>query len=171
MDADNELVPNNLPLFLQSIVETGAALVYGNLIAKQGEEVIGLWPSRAATMRLTRGNYIDTFALVDARRLLRAGGYNSDPRLYGYEDWELVLHLISEEEKIVFVPAAMGYYYRIPGSRLQETLQKEGQTTGSSSEGTEALMQRMFAQTGTREWDPVRVGHIYHPAVGFIDQW
>jgi len=182
MDADNELVPNNLPLFLQSIIETGAALVYGNLIAKQGEEVIGLWSSRAATMRLTRGNYIDAFALVDARRLLRAGGYNSDPRLYGYEDWEIVLHLISEEEKIVFVPAAMGYYYRIPGSMLQGTLQQTERKAGSHSEAlrpeetrrskeTKALMQRMFAQTGTREWDPVRVGHIYHPAVGFVDQW
>jgi succinoglycan biosynthesis protein ExoO len=183
LDADNELIPDNLPLFLQSIIDTDAALVYGNLIAKaQGEEVIRLWSSRAATMRLTRNNYIDAFALVDARRLLKAGGYNSDPRLYGYEDWEIVLHLIAEEEKIVFVPAVMGYYYRTPGSMLQETLQKGEQKTGSSSEDlrlegtkrseeTRVLMQRMFAQTGTREWDPVKVGYIYHPAVGFIDQW
>ncbi len=175
MDADNELVPDNLSLFLQSIIETGAALVYGNLIAKtQGEEVIGLWPSRAATMRLTRNNYIDTFALVDARRLLRLGGYTSDPRLYAYEDWEIVLHLIAEEEKIVFVPAVMGYYHRTPGSRLQETLQKgqKGQReSGSGWEEARALVQRMFAQTGTREWDPAQVGYIYHPAVGFIDQW
>jgi succinoglycan biosynthesis protein ExoO len=171
MDADNELVPDNLSLFLQSIIDTGAAMVHGNLIGKQGKEVVGLWPNRAATMRLTQDNYIDTFALVDARKLLRAGGYNSDPRLFGYEDWEMVLHLIAEGEKIVFVPAVMGYYYRVPGSRLQDTLQKEGQTTGSSSEETKALMQRMFAQTGTREWDPLQVGYIYHPAVGFIDQW
>jgi hypothetical protein len=27
----------------------------------------------------------------------------------------------------------------------------------------------MFAQTGTREWDAVKVGRIYHPAVGYID--
>jgi hypothetical protein len=27
----------------------------------------------------------------------------------------------------------------------------------------------MFAQTGTREWDVLRVGHIYHPAVGYFD--
>jgi hypothetical protein len=178
MDADNELVPGNLPLFLQSIIETGAALVHGNLIAKgQGEEVIGLWSSRVATMQLTTGNYIDAFALVDARKLLRVGGYTSNPRLYAYEDWEMVLHLIAEEEKIVFVPAVMGYYHQNPGSMLQETLQKAGRGTGSPSENLRrseeatALMQRMFAQTGTREWDPVRVGYIYHPAVGFIDQW
>jgi glycosyltransferase involved in cell wall biosynthesis len=177
MDADNELVPDNLPLFLQSIIETGAALVHGNLIAKQGDEVIGLWSSRMATMQLTEGNYIDTFALVDASKLLRAGGYNSDPRLYAYEDWEMVLHLIAEEERIVFVPAVMGIYYRNPGSRLQETTQKAERKAGSHSKQvkrskeTTTLMQRMFAQTGTRGWDPVRVGCIYHPAVGFIDQW
>jgi glycosyltransferase involved in cell wall biosynthesis len=171
MDADNELLPDNLPIFLQSIIETGAALVHGNLIAKQNEEVIGLWSSRVATMRLTRNNYIDTFALVDARKLLRAGGYNSDFRLYAHEDWEMVLHLIAEEEKIVFVPAVMGYYYRNPRSRLQETLLEEEQNTEPRSEETKMLMQRMFAQTGTREWDPVQVGYIYHPAVGFIDQW
>jgi glycosyltransferase involved in cell wall biosynthesis len=183
MDADNELVPDNLPLFLRSIIETGAALVHGNLIAKtQGEEVVRLWSSRVATMRLTRNNYIDAFALVDVRKLLRVGGYTSNPRLYGYEDWEMVLHLISEEEMIVFVPVVMGYYHRNPGSMLQETLQKAERKTGSRSEGlpledtkrseeARALMRRMFAQTGTREWDPVRVGYIYHPAVGWIDQW
>jgi len=178
MDADNELVPDNLLLFLQSIVETGAALVHGNLIAKtQGEEAVRLWSSRVATMRLTEGNYIDAFALVDARKLLRVGGYTSNPRLYGYEDWEIVLHLIAEEKKIVFVPAVMGYYHRNPGSMLQETLQKAERKNDSPSEKTKrseeakALMQRMFAQTGTREWDPVRVGYIYHPAVGYIDQW
>ena len=36
MDADNELIADNLPLFLQSIIETGAALVHGNLLEKQG---------------------------------------------------------------------------------------------------------------------------------------
>jgi succinoglycan biosynthesis protein ExoO len=182
MDADNELVPDNLSLFLQSIIDTDAALVHGNLIAKQGEKVIGLWSSRVATMRLTRGNYIDAFAIVDARKLLRVGGYTSDPRLYAYEDWEMVLHLISEGEKIVFVPAVMGYYHRNPRSMLEGTLQQAERKTESHSEDlrpeetkrskeTKALMQRMFAQSGTREWDTVRVGYIYHPLVGFIDQW
>ncbi len=164
LDADDELVPYNLPLFLRSIIETGAALVHGNLIDKRGEEVTGLRSGRVAAVRLAGGNYIAAVALVDARRLLRVGGYTSDPRLY--EDWEMVLHLIAEEEKIVFVPAVMGYCHLTPGSMLQETLQK----TGAHPE-VKALMQRMFAQTGTREWDPVQVGYIYHPAVGFIDQW
>jgi glycosyltransferase involved in cell wall biosynthesis len=160
LDADDELVPDNLPLFLQSIIETGAALVHGNLIVKQGTEVSGVLPGTIATMQLTRANFIAAFALVDARRLLRAGGFTSDPRLY--EDWEMVLHLIAEEERIVLVPAVMGYIYRSPESLLT----REG---GSLSEEMRALVRRMFAQTGTREWDSVQVGDVYHPAVGFID--
>jgi hypothetical protein len=27
----------------------------------------------------------------------------------------------------------------------------------------------MYAQTGTREWDAIQVGRIYHPAVGYLD--
>jgi glycosyltransferase involved in cell wall biosynthesis len=161
LDADDELVPDNLPLFLQSIIETGAALVHGNLIVKQGKEVIGVLPGTVATMRLTRANFIAAFALVDARRLLRAGGFTSDPRLY--EDWEMVLHLIAEEEKIVLVPAVMGYIYRNPESLMPWE-------SGSLPEEMTALVRRMFAQTGTREGDSVQVGYVYHPAVGFIDQ-
>jgi glycosyltransferase involved in cell wall biosynthesis len=162
MDADNELLPDNLPLFFKSIVETKAALVYGNLIYKWGRKTIHMISEDVATLRLSKGNYIDAFALVDARKLLSVGGYTSDPRIYAYEDWEMVLHLIAEEEKLVFVPAVMGHYHRQSGSMLQEA--------SAIREETYALVRRMFTQGGTREWDPVRVGHIYHPDVGYINE-
>ena len=57
----------------------------------------------------------------------------SDPQLYGHEDWEMLLHLIFEGKQVVFVPAAMGYYYRNPRSMLEETLQ-------SSEEGRPARL-------------------------------
>ncbi len=165
MDADNELVPDNLPLFLRSIAQTGAALVHGNLIDVRGEKVMQLKSNDVASMWLSWGNYIDAFALVDARKLLRVGGYTTDPRIYAYEDWEMALHLIAEEEMIVFVPAVMGYYHSHPTSMLQETLER----TGVHSKQTVALVRRMFSQSGTREWDPLKVGRTYHPAVGFIE--
>jgi glycosyltransferase involved in cell wall biosynthesis len=171
MDADNELIGDNLPLFLQSIIETDATLVHGNLIDKQGEQVMELRSGRVASLRLTSRNFIDAFALVDATELLKLGGFVADPRLYGYEDWEMILHLIFERKKIVFVPSVMGYYYRNPRSMAQETVQKsEEEKARPSREETASLMMRMFAQTGTREWDPMQVGHVYHPAVGYIDQ-
>jgi glycosyltransferase involved in cell wall biosynthesis len=171
MDADNELIGDNLPLFLRSIIETGATLVHGNLIDKQGEQVVEFRSGWVATLRLTTRNFIDAFALVEADELLRLGGYLSDPRLYGFEDWEMLLHLISEEKKIIFVPAALGYYYRNPRSMLEETVQKsEGEKGRSSAAETSSLVRRMYAQRGTREWDPMQVGYIYHPAVGYINQ-
>ena len=62
MDADNELIGDNLPLFLQSIIETGAALVHGNLLEKQGEQVTQMLSGRVANLRLTDRNFIDAFA-------------------------------------------------------------------------------------------------------------
>src|SRR5215208_629550 len=42
LDADNELVGSNLPLFLQSGIQTGAALVHGLLIDKREGKMTGL---------------------------------------------------------------------------------------------------------------------------------
>jgi glycosyltransferase involved in cell wall biosynthesis len=171
MDADNELIGDNLHLFLQSIVDTRAALAHGNLLCRQGEQVIQILSGRVANLRLTARNHIDAFALVDSTTLLELGGFVSDPRLYGFEDWELLLHLLFEERKVIFVPAIMGYYYRNTQSMLEETIQRgDGDKARSSAAEAASLLGRMYAQTGSREWDPMRVGHIYHPAIGFIDQ-
>src|SRR5919202_3938584 len=125
LDADNELVADNLPLFLQSALKTEAALVHGLLIDKREGRMTGIRSDSVASMQLTAGNYIDSFALVDAKRLLQVGGYLADPRL-PHEDWEMVLHLIAEEEQVVFVPLVMGYYHLAPGSMYSETAQDKG---------------------------------------------
>ncbi|MGH3106982.1 MAG: glycosyltransferase family 2 protein, partial [Rubrobacter sp.] len=169
LDADNELVADNLPLFLQTGVQTGAAVVHGLLIDKREGRMTGLRSDNVASMRLTTGNYIDAFALLDAMKVLRAGGFVTDQRLYGYEDWEMILHLIAEEEQVVFVPVVMGYYHLTPGSMFAETAEDKGPPPRSAAPEVVTLLRRMFAQTGTREWDAVRVGRIYHPAVGYID--
>ena len=169
LDADNELVADNLPLFVESIVQTGAALVHGLLLDKQEGRMTGIRSDNVASMRLTAGNYIDAFALVDARKMLRAGGYVTDQRLYGYEDWEMVLHLIAEEEQVVFVPVVMGYYHLASGSMYAETAEDKGPRPRTAAPEVVALLRRMFAQTGTREWDALRVGRIFHPAVGYVD--
>jgi glycosyltransferase involved in cell wall biosynthesis len=169
LDADNELVADNLPLFLQSGVRTGAALVHGLLIDKREGKMTGIRSDNVARMRLTAGNYIDAFALLDTKRVLGAGGFVTDQRLYGYEDWEMILHLIAEEEEVVFVPVVMGYYHLTRGSMYAETAEGKGPTPRSAAPEVVTLLRRMFAQTGTREWDAVKVGRIYHPAVGYID--
>jgi glycosyltransferase involved in cell wall biosynthesis len=169
LDADNELVADNLPLFLQSSVRTGAALVHGLLIDKREGKMTGIRSDNVASMRLTAGNYIDAFALLDTKKVLGAGGFVTDQRLYGYEDWEMILHLIAEEEELVFVPVVLGYYHLTPGSMYAETAEDKGPPPRSAAPEVVTLLRRMFAQTGTREWDAVKVGRIYHPAVGYID--
>ena len=160
LDADNELLPENLPLFLRSIKQTKAALVHGNLITRQEGEVVRLKSCQPVNMKLTSQSQIDAFSLVDARRLLGIGGYN--PRFYSGEDWEMVLHLVYEEEKIVFVPAVLGYYNIVAGSKFRNAKPHYETDLGP-------LLRRMYAQSGTREWDPVEVGRAYHPDVGYIE--
>ena len=129
----------------------------------------GIRSDNVASMRLTAGNYIDAFALLETNKVLRAGGYVTDQRLYGYEDWEMLLHLIAEEEQVVFVPVVMGYYHLASGSMYAETAEDKGPRPRTAAPEVVALLRRMFAQTGTREWDALRVGRIFHPAVGYVD--
>jgi glycosyltransferase involved in cell wall biosynthesis len=161
VDADNELAPNNLPLFLRSILETEATMVYGTLIVMENGEAVGTRSNMTASLHLTKGNYIDAFSIVDAEKISRVGGYT---RIHPYsaEDWEMLLHLIGEEHEILLVPAVLGYYHIHPLSASGELkLTAEGH----------AAMRRVYAQSGTLEWDNTRVGRIYHPDVGFMDEW
>ena len=163
LDADNELLAPAFPIFLEAMRSTGATLVYGNLVRRRGRNIVGLHSNDVATLRLTAGNYIDACSLIDADRLVALGGYTTDERLYGWEDWEFLLHLIAEEEPIVFVPAVFGFYFIHANSMIEET--------NRHVEERLALLRRIFAQTGPRDWDKKRVGRVYHPATGYLDEW
>lgn len=161
VDADNELLSDNLPLFLRSARDTGAAMVYGNLIDIKDGQVAGARSNMAPTLRLTMSNYIDAFSIVDAEKILEIGGY-ARVHPYAPEDREMVLHLIAEEEEIVFVPAVLGYYHKHRMSASRELqLSRDGRLA----------VGRIYAQTGPRGWDNLRVGRIYHPGVGYVDEW
>jgi glycosyltransferase involved in cell wall biosynthesis len=112
LDADNALIPENLPLFYQAAVETQPALLYGNLIAYEQDEPVGLISSDVPRESLLELNYVDAFNIVDADRVLELGGYTAAGYARGHEDWDLLLHLIAEGQRIVFVPAVLGRYYR-----------------------------------------------------------
>lgn len=162
LDADNELVPANLPLLLRAAHETGAALVHGNLIDKQDGEVVGARSNMVASMSITRKNYIDGFSIVDVEKALKLGSYSrSSP--YNPDDWEMILHLIFEEENIVFVPVVLGYYYKqaLSGSHENVPFHKDANSS----------LHRVFAQSGLRDWDSERVGRMYHPDAGYVDEW
>ncbi len=164
LDADNEVLPAGVATLFRAAVDTGAALCYGNLLDVRHGDPVGIRSNEPPTLHLTADNTIDALALVDTRQAREAGGYYRDRRLESYTDHEFVLHLISEERRLVFVPTVVGYYHLLPMSMVSDSktshlLRDQRKTIG-----------RMFSQAGTREWDPERVGDIYHPDLGYFDE-
>lgn len=169
LDSDNQLMPHNTVAFLRSAIETQASLLYGNVIrltdGRLGVEdpdlFLGLVSNMPATLHLTRGNYIDALCIMDAFDLMDVGGFTRvNP--YSPEDWEMNLHLVAHENLIVFVPLLMGYYHKEPqGASTELHYTDAGRRT----------IRRIYAQSGPRTWDRKRVGRIYYPQVGFLDEW
>jgi len=163
LDADNEVFPSGVATLFRAALETGAAYCYGNLLDIQQGKAVGIRSNEAPTLRLTVENYIDALAMVDAKQALALGGYADDPRFGFCEDWEFAMHLVAEESEIAFVPTVVGNYHVLPLSMISESV-------GPESERFSAQMRRVYAQSGTREWDPERVGRVYHPDIGFLDE-
>jgi succinoglycan biosynthesis protein ExoO len=163
LDADNEVFPFGVTTLFRAALDTGSVYCYGNLLDIQQGRAVGIRSNEAPTLRLTVENYIDALALVDAKQALALGGYADDPRFGFCEDWEFALHLVAEESGITFVPTVVGNYHVLPLSMITESdVPKRERFT--------AQMRRVYSQSGTREWDPERVGRVYHPDIGFLDE-
>jgi len=167
MDADNELIPENLPLFHRAACDTAAAAVYGNLIWQEDEGAMGLGGHASVTSnesmqtRIYAENYVDAFALFDRMQVRDAGSYLSAPEVSAREDWELYLHLAASGRKIVFVPAVFGIYHVLAGSMIQEA--------ASEHETQKGYIRRVFNQLGLREHLPLNTRHLrYHPDIGYL---
>lgn len=161
LDSDNQLVPENIPTFLGSSIETGATILYGNLIRLRSgriDEKMQLVSNMPATFRLIEQNYFDALCIMDAPDILELGGFTRvNP--YSPEDWEMILHLIANECLLVFVPLLMGYYHMSPQSASTEL--------GVTDSGRNTI-RRIY---GSREWDKKRAGRIYYPGAGYLDEW
>ncbi len=118
LDADNELIPENIHQFVKAIRETDAAIVFGNLITVSGNET-GVRGNQYFDHEIFEKNYIDACALVNRDQLIQMGGYVTDAALFGYEDWEMNLHLASNGRKVIHMPLEFGRYYRLPESMIR----------------------------------------------------
>jgi glycosyltransferase involved in cell wall biosynthesis len=91
LDADNAIYPHALGRLVRALDERpNATFAYG-IIEQFGVDgphslmsYLG-WDAR----RLQYGNFVDAMAMVRRSALLEAGGYVTDPRLYGWEDFAL----------------------------------------------------------------------------------
>jgi glycosyltransferase involved in cell wall biosynthesis len=161
LDADNELLPENLPLFIETLQQTQAASVYGNLLLRTptADHAHYMHSNESFQTRLFGGgNYIDAFSVWDGAQLLDLGGYDTSWNIL--EDFEMWLHLATNGRRIVFVPAILGYYYVLPVSMV---------TDRQKLDIAEARLRRIFNQVKAREFLAVNTCHLrYHPQLGYL---
>jgi glycosyltransferase involved in cell wall biosynthesis len=160
LDADNELIPENLPLFVATLEQTGAAVAYGNLLIRtpSAGRAHAVLSNESIQKRLFRWNYVDAFSVWDRLQLLDAGGY--DASYHFLEDYEMWLHLATNGRRIVFVPAVLGYYYLLPVAMSSDRPKQEI---------VAARIARIFDQLKVREFLEMNTLHLrYHPDLGYI---
>ncbi len=92
LDADNELYPHCLGRLMSALAnDPDAAFAYGSLEKFAGNQCLGLmnsWPWEPKRLRV--GNYIDAMALMRTGVVREElGGYPTDRRLHGWEDFAL----------------------------------------------------------------------------------
>jgi hypothetical protein len=91
LDADNAVYPHAIGRLVEALEEDcNAALAYGILerFASSGSIDLMNWLPWSQE-RFARGNYIDATALIQRHAFEQVGGYTTDERLYGWEDFAL----------------------------------------------------------------------------------
>ena len=163
LDADNELVPENLPTVRRALIDTGAAGAYGNLLARtlSSRAAYGAVSNESIQARMFAENYVDAFALFDRAQLLDVNGYEAS--CPAWEDYALWLHLITSGRVVTFVPVVLGYYYTLPNSMLAEA------ADAAKHRALRGRVERMFDQLKVRGKLPLTARHVrYHPALGAL---
>jgi glycosyltransferase involved in cell wall biosynthesis len=160
LDADNELIPENVPYLVESLEQTKATAAYGNLLIRSpsAHHAHGVLNNESIQSKIFKGNYIDALAVLDRLQLLDAGGYEAS--CPAWEDYELWLHLITNGHRVVFVPVVLGYYYILPSSMSQDY---------EKHKALEARIKRIFDQMSVRDSTKFNSLNLkYHPAIGHL---
>ncbi len=129
LDADNEVYPRCLDALawaLDSIPEVAFAYpmleVFGMTEAFVSgdadylQSVLGWQPER-----LRLGNYIDALSMIRVDRLREIGGFTTDRRLYGWEDYDLWCRMAERGWGGQLVPQILARYRASPGSMVSTT--------------------------------------------------
>lgn len=123
LDADNILLPAGLGALVTPLDDDpGAAFAYGHLQQFSPQRIVGLsniypWEPE----RFKDGNYIDAMALIRTSLLRAHGGYRTDPRLYGWEDFDLWARFGEAGLRGLLVPTVVARYRTTDHSMLSIT--------------------------------------------------
>jgi Glycosyl transferase family 2/Glycosyl transferases group 1 len=120
LDADNGIYPPALEQLVAALDADGRATFAYAMIAmyRAGEPAWLLSGLPWDPERLRDGNYIDAMALVRRQPILDLGGYTTDPRLTGWEDFHLWCQCAESGHHGVLVPQVLAWYRRREHSML-----------------------------------------------------
>lgn len=123
LDADNAVYPHAFERLAAALdASPDSAFAYGLLEERRGGRPTGLvsWPAwDPRTLRY--GNFIDAMALIRRGALLEAGGFATDPRLFGWEDFALWCSFAERGWDGVRVPEILGRYRVVGHSMIAVT--------------------------------------------------
>lgn len=123
LDADNEVRPHCLSRLVDALdADPGAAFAYGMLQRFNARGTFGLmnylpWEPD----RLRNGNYIDAMALIRREVLEHYGGWSTEPRLHGWEDYELWCRMAEDQRRATFAREVVARYRSTGFSMLSLT--------------------------------------------------
>jgi glycosyltransferase involved in cell wall biosynthesis len=122
LDADNGLYPSALTRLTAALDDDeDAAFAYPIIAAiyhGRPVDLIGATPWSPEQLR--NGNYIDAMTLLRRDRILALGGYTTDPRLTGWEDFYLWCACAEAGERGLLVPQILAWYRRTDHSMISE---------------------------------------------------
>jgi CTP:molybdopterin cytidylyltransferase MocA len=120
LDADGGIYPSTLERLIRALdADRRAVFSYPMVAALDGERPVELLSSLPwEPERLKQGNWIDATALIRRSRLLELGGYSTDQRLAGWEDFDLWCKCAQAGGYGVHVPQVLAWHRRSvhPGS-------------------------------------------------------
>jgi glycosyltransferase involved in cell wall biosynthesis len=123
LDADNAIYPHCLSRLLAALdADPDAAFAYGILEVFESSRHVGLESWRDwDPERLRYGNYVDAMAMIRRDVLTAVGGYTTDPRLFGWEDFALWCTLAERGWRGIRVPEIVARYRKALLSMLSLT--------------------------------------------------
>ena len=123
LDADNVLYPRCIERLVAALDgDPAATFSYGMLEMFDEQGPVSLRsPYPWQPERLRDGNFIDAMALIRAPWLREHGGYSTDPRLYGWEDYDLWCGVAQDGGHGAFVPTVVARYRTTSHSMLTIT--------------------------------------------------
>jgi hypothetical protein len=120
LDADNGIYPPAIEHLVAALDADAQATFAYTMIAvyHDGQPFMLLSSLPWDPERLRDGNYIDAMALIRRRDLLELGGYTTDPRLTGWEDFHLWCQCAESGRHGVLIPQVLAWYRRREHSML-----------------------------------------------------